>query len=86
MYLKRIDRSEINKYLNESKKKAPGASKINKQIIEKCTDKFLDQLTNINNACLYTRYFPQAFKKLSNLYLRKTNHQRIHQILVRYLC
>ncbi len=33
------------------------------QIIEKCTEKALDQLTNIYNACHSTGYFPQAFKK-----------------------
>ncbi len=73
IHLQRIDRSEIKRYLNKFKKKAPGASKRNKQIFEKGTDKALDQLTNIYNACLTTGYFPQAFLKAIIKFILKEN-------------
>ena len=62
-YTRPINKEEIIKYLNRIKNKAPGFSKINKTVIEKCTKKTIDMLTNIFNACLSTGLFPTAFKK-----------------------
>ncbi len=56
-----IDKDEIIRHLKISKKKAPVASKKDKLIIEKCTDKTIDQLVNIYNACYSAGYFPSAF-------------------------
>ncbi len=39
-----ITLEEIKAYIRTSKKKAPGSTKINKQILEKFTDKTLEQL------------------------------------------
>ncbi len=49
--------------VRRTKKKTPGSTKINKQILEKCTDKTLEQLKNIYNACLSAGYFPNGFKE-----------------------
>ena len=38
-YIRKIEKYEIIRYLKKSKKKAPGESKINKVILEKCTEK-----------------------------------------------
>ena len=51
-------------YIRRSKKKAPGFTKINKQILEKCTDKSLEQLKNIFNACWSAGFFfPNTYKE-----------------------
>ncbi len=53
---------EIKLYVRKTKEKAPRSTKINKQILEKCTNKTLEQLTNIFSACLSAGYFPNVFK------------------------
>ncbi len=49
-------------YIRRTKKKAPGFTKINKIILEKCTDKTLEP-KNIFNACLSAGYFSNVFKE-----------------------
>ncbi len=58
-----ITLEEIKSYIGRAKKKAPGSTKINIQILEKCTFKTLEQLKNIFNACLSIGYFPNVFKE-----------------------
>ncbi len=53
-----ITLEEIKTLIRRSKKKAPGLTKINKLILEKCTD----NLKNIFNACFLARFFPNSFK------------------------
>ena len=48
---------------NLKKKKAPGASKINAQLLQHATPNIIQQITNIYNACLSSGYFPKAFKE-----------------------
>ncbi len=43
-HTREITLEEIKTYIRRSKKKAPGSTKINKQILEKSTDKTLEQL------------------------------------------
>ena len=63
-YLSReITVEEIKTFIKRSKKKTPGSTKINKIILEKCTDKALLQLKNILNACYAAGYFPNIFKE-----------------------
>ncbi len=57
-HTREIALEEIIAYIRRSKKKAPGSTKINKQILEKCTDKTLEQLKNIFNACLTSPILP----------------------------
>lgn len=64
---------EIKGFIRRSKKKTPGSTKINKEILEKCTDKTLDQLKNIFNACLSAGTFLTCLKRqLLNLYRKRT--------------
>ncbi len=62
-HTREITLEEIKAYIRRSKKEAPGSTKINKQILEKRTDKTLEQLKNIFNACLSAGYFPSVFKE-----------------------
>ena len=48
---------------NLKKKKSPGASKINAQILQHLTPNFIEQITNIFNACISTGHMPKAFKE-----------------------
>ncbi len=55
---------EIKMYIKRSKKKAPGFTKINIQILQNCTENtFLQLKKNIYNACLSIGYFPTVFKE-----------------------
>ncbi len=54
---------EIKRYLRRTKNKAPGSSKINKIVLEKCPEKAIVTLTNILNACFSIGHFPTVFKK-----------------------
>ncbi len=54
---------EIKMYVRKTKKKAPGSTKIYKYILEKCTDKTIEQLKNIFIGCLSARYFRNVFKE-----------------------
>ncbi len=58
-----ITLEEIKLFIRRSKKKTPGSTKIYKIILEKCTEKTLEQLKNILNACLSAGYFPNCFKE-----------------------
>ncbi len=60
---RKISLDEIKMFIRRSKKKTPGYTKINKTIMENCTEKTLKQLQNIYNACLSTGYFPTCFKE-----------------------
>ncbi len=62
-YTRPITVEEVKKYLSRSQNKAPGSSKINKTILQKCPQKAMVTLTNILNACLSIGHFPSAFKK-----------------------
>ena len=61
-HAREITIDEMKGYIWKFKNKAPGTSKINKQILVKCTDKAMEQLNNIFNACFSTGYFPRKFK------------------------
>ncbi len=63
----------IKRFIKRSEKKAPGDSKISKQRLEKCTDKTLEHLTNIFNACFSAGYFPLIFKKALIKFIPKAN-------------
>ena len=45
------------------KKTAPGASKINAQLLQHAAPNIIQQITNIYNACISTEYFSKAFKE-----------------------
>ncbi len=62
-YTREITTEEIKKHLSRSKNKAPGSSKINKIVLEKCPEKALVSLTNIHNACLSIGHFPSFYQK-----------------------
>ena len=62
-HTREITVEEIKTSIRRSKKKTPGSTKINKVILEKCTDKTLEQLKNIFNACFSAGYFPNTFKE-----------------------
>ncbi len=52
-HTREITLEEIKTYIRRLKKKAPGSTKINKQILGKCTDKTLEQLkTSLTHVCL----------------------------------
>ncbi len=61
-HTREITTEEIRGCIRKFENKAPGTSKINKQILEKYTDKAIEQLKNIFNACYSTGYFPHLFK------------------------
>ncbi len=53
---------EITKYFKSTKHKAP-VTRINKNVMEKCTNKTITMLFNLFNACFSAGLFPTAFKK-----------------------
>ncbi len=71
---------EIKGFIRRSKKKSPGSTKINKEILEKCTDKTLEQLKNIFNACLSAGYFPNVFKEATVTFIPKKDKTPINPI------
>ncbi len=72
-HTRKIEKYEIIRYLRKSKKRAPGDSKINKVILEKCTDNAIQQLVNIFNACFSGGYFSTYFKKAIIKFIPKDN-------------
>lgn len=58
-----ITLEEIKTLIKRTKRKTPGSTKISKVILEKCTEKTLNQLKNIFNACYSAGYFPKCFKE-----------------------
>ncbi len=73
--------SEILKTsLRRTKKKAPGFTKKNIQILQKCTNKTLEQLKNIFNACLSTGYFPDIFKEAIIKFIPKKDKSPLNPI------
>ncbi len=66
-YTRPINKEEIKRHFYRTKNKAPGSSKINKKVLENCTAKTIDMLTNILfNACFSIGLFPTAFKEIYN--------------------
>jgi len=70
-HTREITLEEIKTFIKRSKKKTPGSTKINKVILEKCTEKTLEQLKNIFNACLSVGYFPNCFKEATIKFIPK---------------
>ena len=62
-HTREITLEEIKMFIRLTKKKTPGTTKINKTILENCTEKTLEQLKNIFNACYSAGYFPNCFKE-----------------------
>ncbi len=62
------------------KEKTPGSTKINKEILEKCTEKTLEQLKNIFDACLSAGYFPNVFKEATVKFIPKKDKTPISPI------
>ncbi len=63
-YTRPISIEELKRYFKRTKNKIPTTtSKINKAVLEKCTNKSTDMLTNIFNACFSGGLFLTAFKK-----------------------
>ncbi len=73
IYTRKIEKTEIQKYLRGCNKKAPGESKISKLILGNITEKAMEQLINIYNACLSIGYFPKTFKKAIIKFIPKGN-------------
>ena len=48
---------------NLKKKKAPGASEINAQVLQHVTPNIIEQIINILNACTSTGHMPKSFKE-----------------------
>ncbi len=61
-YSRPIQSEEIQKHIKRMKHKAPGTTKINKKVLEKCPEKSIEQLCNIFNAAFSSGFFPNAFK------------------------
>ncbi len=53
---------------------------INIQILQNCTNKTLEQLKNIFNACLSTRYFPDIFKEAIIKFIPKKDKSPLNPI------
>lgn len=70
-YTKEITLEEIKMFIRRTKKKTPGSTKINKIILENSTNKTLEQLKNIFNACYSAGYFPNCFKEAIIKYIPK---------------
>jgi len=79
-HTREITLEEIKTYIRRSKKKAPGFTKINIQIINNCTHKTLEQLKNIFNACLSIGYFPNVFKEAIIKFIPKKGKSPLNPI------
>lgn len=79
-HIREIDKEEIKSYISRFKNKAPGSSKINKIILEHLTDKAIDQLKNIFNACFSAGFFPQTFKAAIIKFIPKKGKSPIQPI------
>ncbi len=76
-HTREISLEEMKTYIRRSKKKAPGSTKVNNQVLEKCTRKTLEQL-KISLAHVYLLAILQVYlkKQLLNLYLiRKQSYK-----------
>ncbi len=51
-HTRKVTLEEIKGLIRITKKKTPRSTKVNKEILLKCTDKALKQLKNIFNACI----------------------------------
>ena len=72
-HIRPITLEEIKRHIKSFKNKAPGSSKINKNILDKCPQNTLISLTNIFNACLSIGYFPSVMKKAIIKFIPKEN-------------
>ncbi len=79
-HTREITIEEIKTYIQRSKRKAPGSTKINNQILQKCTHKTLAQLKNIFNACLSIGYFPNIFKEAIIKFIPKKDKSPLYPI------
>ncbi len=61
-YTRPVNKEELIKYFNRTKNKAPECSRINKKVLEKCTEKAITVIPNLFNACFSAGLFPSAFK------------------------
>lgn len=59
------------------------STKINNAILEKCTEKTLEQLKNIFNACFSARYFSTCSKEATIKFLPKKTKLLLDQIFKR---
>ncbi len=55
-FSREITLEEVKMYIRRARNKALGSTKINKLILENCTDKTLQQLRNIYNVCLFPEW------------------------------
>ena len=79
-YTRPINKEEIKRQLKRIKNKAPGSSRINKTVLEYCTEKSIDMLTNIFNACFSIGLFPTSFKKAIIKFITKEGKSPINPI------
>ena len=79
-HTREITLEEIKTYIRRSKKKAPGSTKINIQILQNCTHKTLEQLKNIFNACFSIGYFPNVFKEAIIKFIPKKDKNPVNPI------
>ncbi len=77
------DKEEIKRYIRRSKRKAPGSSRINQLILEKCPEKAIKQLNNIYNACYSAGYFPEVFKQAIIKSIPKENKSPLNPLRYR---
>ncbi len=75
-----IEKEGIKRYIQKFKNKAPGFSKISKVILQNCTDKALEQLKNLYNACYSAGYFPQIFKRAIIKFIPKKDKSPVQPI------
>ncbi len=72
-YTRLITSDDVRKRIRQTRSKAPGHSKINKTVLEKCPDNAIEMLTNIYNASFTAGHFPNIFKKAVIKFIPKEN-------------
>ncbi len=80
IYTRPVDNEEIKQHISRTKNRAPGSSKINKKILENCTQKSITTLKNIFNASLSLGYFPNSLKKAIMKLIPKENKSPKHPL------
>lgn len=80
VHTREITVEEVKALIRRTKKKAPGSTKINKEILQRCTGKALEQLKNIFNACFSAGYFPDIFKEAVIKFIPKKDKNPINPI------
>ena len=71
-----IEREEIKSFIRRFKNKGRGSSKIDKLVLEKNSEKGINQLKRIFNACYSAEYVPKSFKSAIIKFIpKKTSHQ-----------